>query len=134
MSDFSCVCDGMDEVKVSSSRWVKSARKPHVCSECSRPIEIGQPYEYTFQAYHDGYTSIQKMCADCKSLLDWVYAHVPCFCWYSNYLHSCAADTVAEFAFDEKVDGMWFEFARKLFAINGPRRVKGRELWALGRP
>lgn len=84
-----CYCD-FDPADAYCQSDVK-ARKQHVCSECSGHIEPGETYQRTFMVY-DGRCDVWKTCPDCRALLDYVRAHVPCLCWlHGSLIDDCMA-------------------------------------------
>lgn len=93
MSD-SCVCSYIDASDYSCdfcSQRIITARKKHRCIECSRTIEYGEKYEYTFGVW-DGSPSVYKTCEDCLSVRNVFFCEGHYFSevWYDTY------DTVRE--------------------------------------
>lgn len=82
-----CVCDLDHAPAVWTERKVKSARKKHMCSECSSDIDIGESYTYVFAVYDDPFNL--KFCDICKSKMD-EYSHL---CWCVGSLW----ETIIEF-------------------------------------
>jgi len=98
----------------------RKARLTHRCNECGGTILPGEVYEYTWSVY-DGDFNTHKMCPRCVALRKWVQAHVPCFCWYFEYMleHGGARDTLERYA--HEAPGLMFGYGRLLVAL---RRFK----------
>lgn len=116
-----CYCD-YDPFAVLKRVDVRSARKAHRCDECGRPIEVGEPYEYVFGTW-DGGTAWYHTCPECRSLQQWVQAHVPCFCWAYTAMLQDARDTVDAYA--KEFPELRAEFLRRLDAIHETGRPGG---------
>jgi len=73
-----CVCDFDGDWRGFGATRPK-ARKRHRCDECGMHIEPGEIYErYTGLSEGDFY--VNKTCPSCLAIIDWIQAHVPCFC------------------------------------------------------
>lgn len=121
MSD--CYCDYERPTVYSQTSPV--AKTLHRCSECSGNIRPGEKYTRVWGIW-DGDQSTHKRCPDCQALLDYVMAHVPCFCWYNEFLLENAIEEIRAALFAEDVPGMWMEFGR-LYVKCKRRGKAGRE-------
>ncbi len=76
-----CECDYGDDgySEFMSDPVLRKAKKIHRCSECGTPILPGETYEYACWKF-DGEIGDNKTCPTCLRLIDWIKAHVPCFC------------------------------------------------------
>lgn len=59
-----CAIDGGERPDVYSGTYIKAARKPHKCEECSRTIDVGEPYHRAFMVY-DRIVSTFLTCQHC---------------------------------------------------------------------
>lgn len=116
-ADF-CYCDSSSDLYF--AKWRK-VRKLHRCMECGGTIAIGERAWYTAGKcegdWWDGYT-----CAKCQELIEYVTAHVPCFC----YTHGDAWGQQAGDGIRESNMGMAVEYANKTvpgFAFSVGRRL-----------
>lgn len=67
-----CMWDEYDGgVSCSSSRYVKAARKEHLCTECGRVIAIGEAYRYNFGVYEGDAYSVHT-CRHCQVAEQWL--------------------------------------------------------------
>lgn len=87
-----CYCDY--EEPEFFSEVMRKARKQHKCDECWGVIEIGQSYKVIAGVW-GGDFSRYKHCNKCLSLIEFMKAHVKCFCWSFTDLISSAAETVS---------------------------------------
>jgi len=58
---------------------IQTARKKHICNECSRDILPGEQYEYVFGVWDN--PQVYKTCLDCQSIRNiffdsWCYTQV----------------------------------------------------------
>jgi len=116
---YECYCD-YDPPEWMSQRMVKKSRKPHKCYECSAPIFVGEPYEYTSGKW-DGYTDFFHTCTRCVELREWAKISVPCFCWGFGNLHDDVREMVREVVHDAPA-GFFMEFGRRMVAIRQERQ------------
>lgn len=80
-----CYCD-YEPFRFYRDRII-TARKPHPCSECRRPIHPGERYEHLRAVDADDRWEVYRTCCRCLALRDYIRAHIPCFCWgYDNFL------------------------------------------------
>lgn len=118
-----CYCDYEPaEVYVQTPRL---ARKVHRCSECGKAIEKGEVYERVF-AIWEGDPNDMPMCFHCLSLIEFVEASVPCFCWTHGNLHEDVRETVDAYA--HEADGLRFGWLRRQAMIEKRRRPTPEEL------
>ena len=118
-----CYCDYERPTVYSQTSPV--AKTLHRCSECSGNIRPGEKYTRVWGIW-GGDQSTHKRCPDCQALLDYVMAHVPCFCWYNEFLLENAIEEIRAALFAEDVPGMWMEFGR-LYVKCKRRGKAGRE-------
>lgn len=116
-----CYCD-YEPCAVYSARDV-TARKPHRCYECERPIEAGERYRYTFSVY-DGYASSIHTCSHCRDIQQWVANNIPCFCWMHGSMLDDAKEAIREayYRAGNEVRGLFFGFGRLLVKAQRDRR------------
>jgi RNase P subunit RPR2 len=108
-----CVCDYDPPEFVSQS--MRRARKPHTCEECSRVIEPGEHYEYTFGKW-DGDVSRFRVCARCLEVRRFITDSIPCFCWAYGNLHEDAKETARHYA--SEAPGLLFGTYRRIILAN----------------
>lgn len=89
-----CMIDDCDSAEVSSSRWIKSARKEHKCTECARPIAKGEPYKYGFMVF-EGSGESYHMCQHCYVAAEWLIENCGGFVWHS--VHEDIAEHASEY-------------------------------------
>ena len=83
MSD-NCFCDY--ERPTAYSERTHVARIRHACSECGGWIAPRERYTSVWGVW-EGEVQVMKRCPDCQSVLEWITAHQPCFCWgHTNLL------------------------------------------------
>lgn len=116
---YDCYCDG-DSPTWCTIRDVKRARKPHKCDECSAPMPLGSPYEYTSGLW-DGMVMDFHICPLCVELRQWATISVPCFCWTYGDLHENVRDMVREVA--PTLPGFFMEFGRRMVKIRQVREA-----------
>lgn len=63
-----CGCDGDGYAEVFQERY-RTARKPHVCSECEKKIKPGEEYHYLFTVF-EGLASSKKTCMACDGIIE----------------------------------------------------------------
>ena len=73
-----CECD-IDGYLAFSTASMRKAKKAHKCSECHGPIVPGDVYEYA-AGKQEGEMWDSKTCPRCLALVEWIRAHVPCYC------------------------------------------------------
>ena len=104
-----CECDERPEF--CNEKPVVAARKQHECEECRGKIQRGEGYVRHVGKW-DGAMRQFKYCARCQGVLDFIRAHIPCFCWtYGSVLDdalSIAADA------NEDAPGLYFGVARRV--------------------
>ncbi len=111
------------------ARWVQRVRKAHRCQECGGRINPGERAHYaTGKCEGDwwaGYT-----CAKCQELIEYVMAHVPCFCYTHGDLwgqqmgegiRESNLGMAAEEA-NKTIPGFAFSVGRRLVNILGRRQ------------
>jgi len=74
-----CECDFDGYCEFISEPEIRKARKPHRCIECHVRILPGEDYEYV-AGKQDGDMWDSHTCLRCIALIEWITAHVPCFC------------------------------------------------------
>lgn len=108
-----CECDfyGYSEFCTSSTR---KARKQHYCDECSSTILPGEVYEYA-AGKQDGDMWVSKTCPRCLALVEWIRAHVPCYCRaYGDLLEDRLQELVWQ---ARQTPGFAFGILRRVVAI-----------------
>ena len=118
---YDCYCD-YEPPEWMTVRNVKAARKPHKCYECSAPIFIGEPYEYTsgkWEGYHDTF----HVCTRCVELRQWATISVPCFCWAYGNLHDDVREMVSQVIGDTP-PGFFMEYGRRMVKIRNESRLR----------
>ena len=73
-----CECDMEGSVAFCSTK-IRTAKKQHRCDECHGTIQPGERYEYA-AGKQDGDMWDSKSCPRCLALIEWITAHVPCYC------------------------------------------------------
>ena len=73
-----CECD-IDGYSSFVTVTLRKAKKGHKCDECHGPIVPGDTYEYA-AGKQEGDMWYSKTCPRCLALVDYIKAHVPCFC------------------------------------------------------
>ena len=91
MSD-NCFCDY--ERPTAYSERTHVARIRHACSECGGWITPGERYTSVWGVW-EGETQVIKRCPDCQSVLEWITAHQPCFCWGHTNLTLFSANSAS---------------------------------------
>lgn len=66
-----CMWDGGEDSPQVYRSKVQRTRKQRKCSECGRPIEIGESYQNVFMVY-DGDASTWIMCQHCLVAAQWL--------------------------------------------------------------
>ncbi len=66
-----CRADGGETPTVWTTKAVKAARKPHICDECRRTIEAGEPYRYAFMIW-EGDPTETHTCEQCNVGCRWL--------------------------------------------------------------
>lgn len=83
MSDCSCVyVDSYDSQPEFYNEKMPIARKQHICGECGRKIERGEPYENFSGKWEDTF-STYKTCNNCLSIRDEFF----CEGWSFGFLY-----------------------------------------------
>ena len=78
-----CPLSGGDDESYTSLEWrVVTARKPHVCVECRKPITKGTKHEF-YKGLYDGHIDTFRTCLLCVEIRDhfacgegWLYGEV----------------------------------------------------------
>ena len=123
-----CYCEGEPaEVYVKTAH---RARRVHRCSECGRAIERGEVYERVFAVW-EGDPETLPMCFHCLSMIEFVTASIPCFCWLHHSLHEDVQNAIEEYA--HEAPGLRFGWLRRKHAIGQLRRPTADELAAYRR-
>jgi len=111
-----CFCDYGDAEAFSVFResW-PTARKPHKCSECRKPINAGERYHRVFGVVRGERPTVHLTCCRCNALIDYTRAHIPCFLSCRTYpggesVVDQALDALADHA--REAPGLWFGGAR----------------------
>jgi hypothetical protein len=74
---------------------LQRARKQHVCNECRGPIAIGANYKRLSGKWNGEFQEF-KQCETCLGLIDFMNAHIKCFCFGLGTLVMDAVETVRE--------------------------------------
>ncbi len=74
-----CECDYDGYSEFMSDPVIRKARKQHRCDECGARILPSETYEYV-AGKQNGDMWDQHTCSRCLALIEWIEAHVPCFC------------------------------------------------------
>lgn len=90
---YDCYCDDLERPSVIHES-TPTARKPYKCSECGRHIEPGTKYQNVWGVW-GGEGQTFKRCQACTRLVEYIKAHVPCFCDSLGGLHEEASETLA---------------------------------------
>lgn len=116
-----CSCDYDGYFSFCSPRIINKAKKRHRCSECHGGIMPGERYEY-IAGVQDGDFWTSKTCTRCLDLLDWITAHVPCFCRMYGALFE--DDRMPEMVYQAShTPGFAFGIKRRIVAVQ-----RGKEL------
>lgn len=113
----SCYCDYDYPTFYRAS--IRKARKEHCCYECSRPIKLGETYEYV-AAMWDGEFCTCRTCSHCRDFRQFVKNSVPCYCWAHGSIEEDARYAIEEayFRAPDEVKGLAFRAYRLLVARN----------------
>jgi hypothetical protein len=109
----SCYCD-YESPEFYSEKQISRARTQHKCNECHRQIMPGEAYQ-SVSGKWDGDFYVNKTCAHCLELKNYVQAHVPCFCWAFGELIESAMETIRGYA--NIAPGLLFGAYRRQVAI-----------------
>lgn len=90
-----CYCD-YDESPTIYEANVARARLLHKCKECGADIAPGERYERARMLF-DGSWQVDKTCARCLDVREYVKAHAPCFCWYHGSMLEDARGVVDQY-------------------------------------
>jgi len=112
--DAFCACDFSDPAVFLSERRV-AARKRHRCGECGASIAPGETYERV-SGLQGGEFWTCKTCPRCLALVDWIRAHIPCFCREYGGLSEMLEGYV-EAAREADAPGFYFGMMRRVVAI-----------------
>ena len=115
-----CECDaeGYSSFYTSTKR---KAKKSHRCDECHSPILPGEVYEYA-AGKQDGDMWDSKTCPRCLALVDFIRAHVPCYCrMHGDLLEDRLQDLVGQ---AQQTPGFAFGIMRRVVAINRNKYAK----------
>lgn len=74
-----CECPGDYQSEFVRERIVKAAAKEHKCAECGGAIKKGESYQYASGKCEGDLWQV-KTCARCLDLIEYMRAHVPCYC------------------------------------------------------
>ena len=114
-----CECDIDGYVSFCSTRIINKARKRHRCDECRGPILPGERYEQAV-GKQEGDMWYSKSCHRCLSLIEWIKAHVPCFCRVYGALFE--DERLPEMVYQAShTPGFAFGIKRRIVAINKAR-------------
>ena len=106
-----CDCDSYSDPYWAETR---KARIRHRCGECWRWIEPGENYEHV-RGKCDGEMFVAKTCSHCLAILNYVTAHVPCFCLEHGNMLDAADEEIREWG--PTVPGMGMEYGRLRVAL-----------------
>lgn len=84
-----CNYVGDDEPAVEAGVKFPKARKTYWCSECCRPIRVGEKYRRCV-IFYNGYAGTDRCCAHCLVLRQWV--QLKCHSW----VYGDAVDALAD--------------------------------------
>ena len=108
-----CECD-VDGYFSFYSTARRKAKKPHQCDECHGTIAPGEQYEYA-AGKQEGDMWDSKTCPRCLELVDFIKAHVPCYCrMHGDLLEDRLRDLVEQ---AEQTPGFAFGIMRRVVAI-----------------
>lgn len=100
------------------------ARTRHVCTECRGWVEPGERYQRVTGVW-DGFFSVYKTCPDCVALIDYIEAHLPCYCRLFQGLHETAREDLQYLVSEADYPaGMGMETGRLL--VRCRRRARAR--------
>lgn len=105
-----CACDGETYDPYIETR--PTARKAHKCYECGGPIVPGDVYHQA-KGFYEREWHTHRTCPRCTALLDFVRAHVPCFCFPHGSLIEEAVECAQAAAEAEQVPGLLFGARRR---------------------
>lgn len=115
-----CECD-IDGYSSFSTVHIRTAKKRHKCDECHGPIIPGDRYEYA-AGKQEGEMWDSKTCPRCLALIDWIKAHVPCFCrLYGGLFEDERMPEMVEKA--RETPGFAFGILRRIVAIERAKRA-----------
>src|SRR5574341_1066459 len=114
-----CACDyDVSDFYSSASRV---ARKAHRCYECGRTIQIGERYLYA-SGKCEGAMWSAHTCVQCLAVVEWIRAHVPCFCWAHGGLYENLQDMI----WDARTLGFDFGLLRRIVLVKRAREILPR--------
>lgn len=115
--DAFCECD-IDGYSSFYSSAIRKARKQHQCSECFSIILPGESYEYA-SGKQEGEMWDAKTCSTCLELVNYIKAHVPCYCRMHGDLFEDRLRSLVEEA--TQTPGFAFGILRRVVACNARR-------------
>jgi hypothetical protein len=115
--DSFCECDYDGAIDFYSTT-IRKARKRHRCSECNGAIIPGETYEYAAGKQEEEMWDA-KTCARCLALIDWIKAHVPCYCRMHGDLFEERLQYLVEDA--RQTPGFAFGMLRRIVAVKRHR-------------
>jgi hypothetical protein len=113
-----CECDYDGSVDFYSIKMRKS-QKRHLCRECNGAILPGEQYEYA-AGKQGGDMWDAKTCARCMALVEYIKAHVPCYCRMHGDLFEDRLQSLVEEA--RQTPGFAFGVLRRVVAIKRYKR------------
>ena len=122
----SSVADGLcwcgDDVFEWYDEHFRIARKRHRCYECGGHVETGERYQIVVGKF-EGALETNKTCPRCLSVIDWIKAHVPCYCRSFGGLHDTIYDDIrdVEYEWKKEAPGFVFGLGRRLVAAKRHR-------------
>lgn len=114
--DYSAFCDcWSDDPCTFLKNETRTARKEHCCGECGGRIGSGEKYEYVAGIQCGDWWDC-KTCERCVALVEWIKAHVPCFCrMYGGLFEDSFSEMVHQ---ARQTPGFAFGILRRVVAIN----------------
>ena len=120
--DYGAFCECDIEGSVSFYRVeTRKARKSHRCSECDAPILPGEAYEDA-AGKQDGDMWNEKTCSFCMALVDYIKAHVPCYCRMHGDLFEDRLQSLVEEA--RQTPGFAFGMLRRIVAVERNKEAR----------
>ena len=115
--DSFCECD-YDGTPSFYHITTRKAKKEHRCRECQRKIVAGEVYEYA-SGKQDGDMWDAKTCMTCLELVNYIKAHVPCYCRMHGDLFEDRLHSLVEEA--RQTPGFAFGMLRRIVACKGKK-------------
>ena len=117
-----CECD-IDGYWSFYSSQRRKAKREHRCDECRATIQPGEIYEYA-AGKQEGEMWSSKTCAACLELIDFIRAHVPCYCRiYGDLFGDRLRDIVDQAG---QTPGFAFGILRRVVAVNRNKETRNR--------